>query len=112
MRLRAAAFAAEEVIGVANDARLFVRRAKWRRKVNADVLAAIDDPREAAAAMMVAVAQHDGLLSDNEQHTIRALIVRYFAVGADKTEEFLVRGSCGAPRRPSNGRATRMSACN
>jgi uncharacterized tellurite resistance protein B-like protein len=52
----------------------------------------IDDPREAAAAMLVAVAGQDAAISDTREHALRAILVRHFGTSAEKTEEILIRG--------------------
>ena len=43
------------------------RRWRWRRKVNVNPIDLIEDPREAAGVIMVAVAQADGRLTAAEQ---------------------------------------------
>lgn len=69
-RLSAAAGAAREIVGAADDARGFFRRLAWSRKVNRSPLELVEDPREAAATMMVAVAAFDGSLTSAEEALI------------------------------------------
>ena len=92
MRVRMAADVAGELAEAGNSARLFVRRQLWRRKVNADLLNSVDDAREAAAAMMVAVAQYDGALTETEAGVIVDLMERTFWIGREEAEGYLARG--------------------
>ena len=64
----------------------------WRRKVNSDLFKTIEDPREAAGAMMVAVAQHDGVFSEREHQTIVDQMVLHFGCGEKMADEILARG--------------------
>ena len=91
-RLRGAADAAHEVVDAADGVRLFFRRSKWRKKVNADMLKQIDDPREAAAAMMVAVAEQGGLLTQRMSETLVGMMMTEFQVGEREADELMQRG--------------------
>jgi uncharacterized tellurite resistance protein B-like protein len=88
-RLNAAADAAKGLVETADDARGLFRRWKWRKKFADNPLDLIQDPREAAAAMMTALAQADGPLTDRERVVIVTEISRSFSVSAKQAEEFL-----------------------
>lgn len=91
-RVRMAAHAVCGLAGAGNDVRLLVRRLCRRRKLKADGLKSIDDPREAAAAMMVAVAQSDGALTEAEARVIAELMKRTFRIGPEEAAAYLARG--------------------
>lgn len=91
-RARGAAHAAHEVVDAAQGVRLFFRRTKWRKKVNTDMLKRIDDPREAAAAMMVAIAEQDGLLTQRMSETLIGMMKTEFQVAERQADELLQRG--------------------
>src|SRR5262249_22693896 len=69
-RLHMAAEATKGLVETANDARGLFRRWRWQRKLASNPLDLIQDPREAAVAMMVAVAQSDGAMTDRERQVI------------------------------------------
>lgn len=52
----------------------------------------VDDPREAAAAMLVAVAQADGPLTEKERTVILGRMSETFSAKAAEAEELLARG--------------------
>ena len=91
-RIRLAAEVTGTLFDAAVDLRLFARRMLWRRKVNRDLFKTIEDPREAAGAMMVAVAQHDGVFSEHEHQTIIDQMVLHFGCDEKVAVEFLARG--------------------
>jgi len=91
-RARGAAHAAHEVVDAAQGVRLFFRRTKWRKKVNTDMLKQIDDPREAAAAMMVAIAEQDGLLTQRMSETLIGMMMSEFQVAERQAGELMQRG--------------------
>lgn len=91
-RIRMASDAAKGVVEAASDAHSFWRRLMWRRKHDRDVLAELNDPREAAAAMMVAVAEYDGSLTKDEVALILDEMGTQFEVAPKDAEELLARG--------------------
>ena len=91
-RARGAAHAAHEVVDAAQGVRLFFRRTKWRRKINTDMLKRIDDPREAAAAMMVAIAEQDGLLTQRMSESLVGMMMSEFQVAERQADELMQRG--------------------
>ena len=62
-RIQQASYIARDVADAAGSARGAFRRWRWRRKVNVNPIDLIEDPREAAGVIMVAVAQADGRLT-------------------------------------------------
>ena len=52
----------------------------------------IEDPREAAVAMMVAVAQSDGAMTDRERQVILAELVARIGATERQAEELLAHG--------------------
>lgn len=88
-RLNAAADAAKGLAETAGEARGLFRRWSWQRKFAGHPLDLIEDPREAAAALMVAIAQSDGAMTEAEQHTILAEMQRSFAASPQTAAELL-----------------------
>lgn len=90
-RMQQAANAARDIADAANDMGGLVRRWRWSRKANTNPLDLVDDPREAAAAMMVAVAQADGPLTEAERTRILAEMADKFGASSSHAEELLAR---------------------
>ena len=90
-RMQQAANAARDIADAADGARGFFRRWGWRRKHLKNPLDAIDDAREAAAAMMVVTAQSDGAISERERTTITAEMMKRFGATPKQAEELLAR---------------------
>ena len=65
-RARAAVDASREIAGAADDAIGKIRYWFFRRNYNKHPLQLLDDPREAAVAWMVGLAQDDGAISEKE----------------------------------------------
>lgn len=91
-RMQQAANAARDIADAAGEARGLFRRWGWRRKFARSPLDAVDDAREAAAAMMVATAQSDGSITERERAAITAAMARYFGATQQQAEELLARG--------------------
>lgn len=91
-RLESGSRAARETIGLADDARGFFRRLAWSKRANRNPLDLVEDPREAAAAMMVLVATFDGALSAAEEAAILKEIVATFGMPTNDAGELLARG--------------------
>ncbi len=91
-RINMAANTANELAGAARDAKGLFRRWRWQRKHDADLLAAIDDPREAAVAMMMAIAEFDGTLSERERDVIISQMMDNFEIDEKLAGELLARG--------------------
>jgi uncharacterized tellurite resistance protein B-like protein len=91
-RMSQAANAARDIAGAAEEAHSFWRRLMLRRKAGKHPLDSIQDPREAAAAMMVAIAQWDGALTEREEAAIREEMQAHFEVGEPEAGELVARG--------------------
>jgi uncharacterized tellurite resistance protein B-like protein len=90
-RMSNTADAARQVVDTADDAQGLLRRWLWRRKTRVDLLGEIQDPREAAACMMVAVAQTDGALSDREHTAIIEAMVQNFQSTTEDADAMFAR---------------------
>jgi uncharacterized tellurite resistance protein B-like protein len=91
-RLHMATEAAKGLAETASDARGLVRRWRWQRKLARNPLDLIQDPREAAVAMMVAVAQSDGAMTDRERQVIVTELVARIGATERQAEELLAHG--------------------
>jgi uncharacterized tellurite resistance protein B-like protein len=90
-RMQQAANAARDIADAADDARGLFRRWDWRRRHLKSPLDAVDDAREAAAAMMVAAAQCDGGITERERAAIAAEMSKHFGATERQAEELLSR---------------------
>lgn len=91
-RLNAASHAAREIVGAADDARGFFRRLAWSRRAQKHPLDMVEDPREAATAMMLALAQYRGPLTDTQLRLVQSEMVSNFSLPNDEAKEMLARG--------------------
>lgn len=91
-RMQQAAAATRDIAEAASEVQGLFRRWTWNRKANANPLDLVDDPREAAAAMMVAVAQADGPLTEAERTLILGKMTATFETSAKDAEALLARG--------------------
>ena len=91
-RVNQASDAAKGLLETAEDTRGFFRRMAWRRKSGKNPLDIVTDPREAAAAMMSAIAQWDAAISDREMDAIRAQVKQYFGANEEQSNELLAMG--------------------
>lgn len=90
-RLNAAADAAKGLAETAGDVHGFFRRRRWQQKLMQDPLDAVDDPRMAATAMMVAIAQNDGALTEREHIAICKNLETLFDAKPPLNEEMLAQ---------------------
>jgi hypothetical protein len=90
-RLNVASQAARELVTTADEARGFFRRLAWSRKLKKHPLDLVEDPREAATAMMVALAQYKGPLTELQQRLILGEIVSNLSVPGEEAREMLAR---------------------
>lgn len=90
-RLSVAAQTARSLIDTADEARGFVRRLAWSRKVQKHPLDMVEDPREAATAMMVALAQYKGPLTEMQERLILGEMVANFALADEDARDMLAR---------------------
>lgn len=86
-RLHMASEAARGLMDTADDVRGFWRRRSWRNKLASDQLQLVDDSRVAAAVMMIALAQHDGAMTEAEQRTILTQMMEKFSAAASVADE-------------------------
>lgn len=91
-RVNQASDAAKGLLETAEDTRGFFRWMAWRRKSGKNPLDIVSDPREAAAAMMAAIAQWDAAISDREMDAIRAQVRQFFAANEEQANELLAMG--------------------
>lgn len=73
-RLSIAARGAREIADAATDVVGAVRRANFRRKASGNPLTQIEDPLEAVAALMVALAKTEGDLTDRQIKVMESLV--------------------------------------
>jgi uncharacterized tellurite resistance protein B-like protein len=90
-RMQQAANAARDIVDAADEARGVLRRWSWRRKHIRTPLDTVDDAREAAAAMMVVVAQSDGGITERERTAITREIIKRFGATPDQAEALFAR---------------------
>lgn len=76
-RLHMASQAARDLADMAGGVQKHIRKRRWQKKLG-DPLREVDDPRLAATAMMVALAQTDSPLSEREETVITAQVRSYF----------------------------------
>lgn len=86
-RLNSAAEAAKGLAESADGIRGQLRRRQWAKKAEADPLKLVDDPRVAAAAMLIALAQSDGAITEAEQNAILTGIAESFDIDAKLAAE-------------------------
>jgi uncharacterized tellurite resistance protein B-like protein len=91
-RLQAAADAARSAADAASEVKGWWRRFMWDRQANRNALDLVTDPREAAAAMLVAVAQYDGALTADEEALIKDEMRQTFEANDQQAEELFARG--------------------
>ena len=91
-RLNNAATAVRGLTEAAEDAHGFWRRLLWRRKLANDPLELVKDPREAATAMMFAIAEADGALTEREQVVILTEMRGKFETTETHVQELAARG--------------------
>ena len=107
LRMQQAAHAARDLADAADEARGLFRRWGWRRKQLRHPLDAVDDAREAAAAMMVAAAQSDGGITDRERAAIAAEMSRRFGATERQAEELFARARWLVQHRTDAGEVFR-----
>ncbi len=90
-RFNAASQTARELVDTADEARGFFRRLAWSRKVKKHPLDMVEDPREAATAMMVALAQYKGPLTEIQERLILGEMATNFQMPGDEARDMLAR---------------------
>ncbi len=89
IRLNMAADAARDLTDTASDMKGLFRRWRWQKKLSVDHIAEITDPRIAATAMMVVLAQSDGAMTDAERKTILEHVTGPLGASEAQSEELL-----------------------
>lgn len=101
-RLRMARDAAGELMEVAGDVRAAARRLGFRRGTNVHPADAIDDPRLAAAGIVLAIAGIDGPHTRSELDTLATACRAHFKVDVAEASDMVafgrwISGQCGSP---------------
>ena len=78
---------ADRAVEMADDVRAAVRRFGYKRRTGQSVLETVDDPRLAAAGVLVSVARLDGDLSREQREAIEATCARTFQMDAGEASE-------------------------
>ena len=84
--------AAKDIAETAQGAKNYFRRRRWEKRATADPIKDMEDPREAAATMMAALASYDGAISEREEQTILAEIKTNFETDDKMAAELLAHG--------------------
>ena len=92
LRMQSAAHAVRDIADTASSAHGLFRGWAWRRKFAKNPLDLVEDPREAAAAMMVMIAQSDGAVTERERVAILSGMVNTFGASAEQAEQMLAHG--------------------
>ena len=90
-RMQQATHAARDVAETAGEVKGLFRGWMWRRKANVNPLDLVEDPREAAAVLMTAVAQADAAISERERESIEAQMRERFDATPSQAAELLAR---------------------
>jgi uncharacterized tellurite resistance protein B-like protein len=91
-RMQLAATATKEMVETANEVKGLFRGWSWRNKFARSSLDLVQDPREAVAAILVAVAQSDGQMTDREKQAIVASLTERVGATSTQAEELLAHG--------------------
>ncbi len=91
-RIKMAADAAKGLASTAKDAKNYMRSKRFEKKAAADPIKDVNDPREAAATIMVALAAFDGPISKAEETVIQQEIQTSFDASNEAAIELLAHG--------------------
>ncbi|GJL97228.1 MAG: hypothetical protein DHS20C06_10450 [Hyphobacterium sp.] len=92
-RINMAMKGAEVIKDVAQTTANLPRKMRFKAKANRQKLSAIDDPREAAAVLLLGMARAGGEVTKEHKQTIRSRMEIEFGVTPALSEEFLARAS-------------------
>lgn len=92
MRARAAAEAARDLTGVAQNVMAAARRFGFRRKLNLHPVESLDDPDVALAGAGIAFLELGGLPSTEQHDRLVVSLQSHLSLGRDKAEEALILG--------------------
>lgn len=90
-RIRDAARGAQELGELAGEAANLPRKMRFQHKARKKALEVIDDPREAAAVLMLGVARGQGEITVEQKRAISAQIQQNFELDAESADELLAR---------------------
>ena len=91
-RIKMASDAAKDIASTANDAKNYMRKRRWQKKAAVDPIKDINDPREAAATILAALASYDAAISESEETVILQEIKSAFQTSNDVAIELLAHG--------------------
>ena len=91
-RIKMASDAAKDIAETAQGAKNYMRRRRWEKRAMADPIKDMDDPREAAATMMTALASYDGVMSEREENVILQEMKKHFGADDHMAAELLAHG--------------------
>ena len=92
-RINMAMRGAEIVKDAAETAVNLPRKMRFRAKANRQRLSSVEDPREAAAVLLLGMARAGGEVTTQHKQTIRTEMERVFEVNAATSEELLSRAA-------------------
>ena len=92
IRARMAADATRELVGAADDVRAAVRRFGFRKSAGRHPADLVEDPRLAAAGMLVAIAKMDGDLTQAQKQKVALECRASFRVDQKEAEEIAAYG--------------------
>lgn len=82
-RMKKAADAGREVYTEVRDS---IRHGRWAKKADARLIESLDDPREAAAILMVQIASYDGEVTAAQKARIEDLMEQTFQCAGDEAQ--------------------------
>ena len=83
---------AERAVEMADDVRAAVRRFGYKRRTDKSPLELVDDPRLAAAGVLIATARLDGDLSREQREAVEGACARTFQLDAGEAAEIVAYG--------------------
>lgn len=81
-------WAVSRLVDTASDAKASARRFRWSRKHNKRLIDTLEDPREAAAILMLQVAAYEGDITEKQKTVILGEIKSAFQASSGEAEEF------------------------
>lgn len=91
-RMQAAKDAADTLLDAANDVRLAARRFGFNMRHKSHPADNVDDPRLAAAGIVLAIAGMDSDLTEDELDALNRQCQSKFDISADEAEEIIILG--------------------
>ncbi len=78
--------AANEGREAISDIKGAVRRGKWSKQIDSRLVENLDDPRDAAAVLMVQIAAYDGEITTRQKDAITGLMMQHFHASREEAE--------------------------